>query len=156
LFQDVAVGALLKAFRGWRSTADLAFNVKHEDKVYLDKAQILANRGFKVVVFGHTHLAKNIDLEGGAVYLNTGTWADLMRLPASVYAGAEADAVSALKDFLHRVKTNDINGFRRQVATFARVDLGPRGKVERAGTYFFDQDGQVSAISTEGMKSRLL
>src|SRR5262249_12891608 len=34
----------------------------------------------KAIVMGHTHLARDIDLPGGARYLNTGTWADLIRL----------------------------------------------------------------------------
>ena len=151
---DIALAALLKAFRRWRSQADLTFNVEREDPEYLEKAQILANRGFKVVIFGHTHLAKKIRLEGDAIYLNSGTWADLMRLPASVYAGSEAQGTEALKAFLGRVKANDIDGFRRQVATFARVDLDG-SKVKEAGTYFFDQDGKTSAITTAGMQERL-
>ncbi|HEX2447171.1 MAG TPA: metallophosphoesterase [Methyloceanibacter sp.] len=153
---DVAIPALLEAFRRWRSSADLAFNINHEDGTYLEKAQILANRGFKVVIFGHTHHAKRIDLEGGAVYLNTGTWADLMRLPPSVYAGSQAEGAKALKEFLQRVKANDINAFRRQVATFARIDLDARRKLEHAGTYFFDADGKTSPISTQGVEARLL
>ena len=109
-----------------------------------------------MVIFGHTHLAKKIDLDGGAVYLNTGTWADLMRLPASVYVGSQAEGTKALKEFLQHVKANDIKAFRRQVATFARIDLDARGKLEHAGTYFFDADGKTSPISTQGVEARLL
>jgi UDP-2,3-diacylglucosamine pyrophosphatase LpxH len=153
--EELSIVALLKAFRGWRTDADLSFGVGHEDFVYLAPAKALAKRGFKVVVFGHTHLAKHISLENGAVYLNTGTWADLMRLPANVYAGSESEGAQALKRFLDRVKNNDIVGFRRQVATFACINLDSRGDVEKAGTYFFDDDSQVSPISTSGLQERL-
>lgn len=37
--------------------------------------------GPRVAIFGHTHAAREIDLGDGRVYLNTGTWMDLMRLP---------------------------------------------------------------------------
>src|SRR5205809_206681 len=96
--------------------------------------QLRGNSGARRLRCGHTHLAKHIDLEGDAVYLNTGTWADLMRLPANVYAGSEHEGAQALKQFLDRVKDNDIEGFRRQVATFARIDLDSRSNVENART----------------------
>jgi len=38
------------------------------------------SEGAALVVVGHTHLARAASLQGGH-YLNTGTWADLMRLP---------------------------------------------------------------------------
>jgi len=153
--EDLSIVALLKAFRGWRAEADRSFSVDLEDREYVVPAKALAKRGFKVVVFGHTHLAKHISLENGDVYLNTGTWADLMRIPASVYAGSESEGTQALKSFLDRVKNNDIVGFRRQVATFACINLDSRSNVENAGTYFFDDNSQVSPISTLGLQERL-
>ena len=35
---------------------------------------MIANRGFDVVVFGHTHRAERVDLPHGATYLNSGNW----------------------------------------------------------------------------------
>jgi hypothetical protein len=35
----------------------------------------------RVVVAGHTHAARHRVMAGGRVYINTGTWTDLMRLP---------------------------------------------------------------------------
>lgn len=34
-----------------------------------------------VAIFGHTHAARHVVLEGGREYINTGTWMDLMDIP---------------------------------------------------------------------------
>ncbi len=59
--------ALLDALRAARNNQ--SFNVAVEtEKAYLDAAQNLAATGRRYVVFGHTHLAKRIELPGGATY----------------------------------------------------------------------------------------
>jgi len=35
----------------------------------------------KVAVFGHTHAARQVSVDPGRMYLNTGTWMDLMKFP---------------------------------------------------------------------------
>jgi len=37
-------------------------------------AAMIANRGFDVVVFGHTHRPERLDLPHGATYINSGNW----------------------------------------------------------------------------------
>jgi UDP-2,3-diacylglucosamine pyrophosphatase LpxH len=37
-------------------------------------AKMIANRGFDVVVFGHTHRAERLELPHGGLYLNCGNW----------------------------------------------------------------------------------
>jgi UDP-2,3-diacylglucosamine pyrophosphatase LpxH len=37
--------------------------------------------GPRVLITGHTHAARELTLEGERVYLNTGTWTDLMKVP---------------------------------------------------------------------------
>jgi UDP-2,3-diacylglucosamine pyrophosphatase LpxH len=39
-----------------------------------EAAAMIANRGFDVVVFGHTHRAERVELPHGATYLNCGNW----------------------------------------------------------------------------------
>jgi len=153
--QDLPARALLKAFRSRRKSLDSTFAVDVEDPEYLTPAQALAGRGFKVVLFGHTHLAKRVALEGSSLYLNTGTWADLIRLPAGIYETDEDAAFKLFHVFLNDVKNNRIDGYRRQVATFACVRLDAQGAVLEADANFFDDDGSVSPISTEGLSERL-
>lgn len=154
LAKDIAVAGLLKAFRSWRSKADITFSVEHEDEEYLKPAREHAKH-FRVVVFGHTHLPKRIDLGGGALYLNTGTWADVMRIPAAVYGGDEVAGAQVLKLFLDDVEKNNITGFRRQIATFARIELDTDDQLMSADVLFFDDNGRVTPISTAGMCERL-
>lgn len=152
--KDIAVDLLLKKFRAWRGKADLTFSVEHEDNAYLKPAREYSKR-FRVVVFGHTHLAKRIDLGDGALYLNTGTWADLMRIPAAVYEGDEAAGLEALTRFLHDVEKNNIAGFRRQVPTFARIELDGNERLQSADVLFFDDDDGAVPISSAGLRERL-
>lgn len=152
--KDVAVAVLLKKFRDWRGKADLTFGVEYEDEEYLKPAREHAKR-FRVVVFGHTHLAKRIDLGNGALYLNAGTWADVMRIPAAVYEGNEAAGVQALTRFLDDVEKNNIASFRRQVATFARIELDGDERLQSADVFFFDDDGGTAPISSAGLRERL-
>lgn len=152
--KDIAVLALLRAFRAWRSKADQTFSVEYESDEYLTPARALAKR-FRVVVFGHTHLAKRIDLGSGALYLNTGTWADIMRIPPAVYEGDEAAGLQALNCFLNDVKSNNIAAFRRQVGTFARIELDEAEHIENANVFFFDDDGRTELISSAGVRERL-
>ena len=154
LTKEIAVAGLLKAFRSWRSKADITFSVEHEDDEYLKPAREHAKH-FRVVVFGHTHLPKRIDLGGGALYLNTGTWADVMRIPAAVYEGDEVAGAKALTHFLDDVEKNNITEFRRQISTFARIDLDAEEQLKSADVLFFDDDGRVVSISSAGMCERL-
>jgi len=154
LTKDIAVAGLLKAFRSWRRKADITFSVEHEDDEYLKPAHEHAKH-FRVVVFGHTHLPKRIDLGGGALYLNTGTWADVMRIPAAVYEGDEIAGAQALTRFLDNVEKNNITEFRRQIPTFARIDLDADEQLKSADVLFFDDNGRTTPISTIGMCERL-
>jgi UDP-2,3-diacylglucosamine pyrophosphatase LpxH len=40
----------------------------------VEAATMIARRGFDAVVFGHTHRAEQVELPGGARYLNSGNW----------------------------------------------------------------------------------
>jgi UDP-2,3-diacylglucosamine pyrophosphatase LpxH len=44
------------------------------DPAEIEAAAMIAQRGFDVVVFGHTHRAERAELPRGAVYLNCGDW----------------------------------------------------------------------------------
>jgi UDP-2,3-diacylglucosamine pyrophosphatase LpxH len=44
------------------------------DTAEQEAAGMLANRGFDVVIFGHTHRPERLDLPNGAVYFNSGNW----------------------------------------------------------------------------------
>lgn len=85
-----------------------------------------ASRGaVQAVVMGHTHLPKHVGDPDRATYVNTGTWADVIRMPAkAIEPGHEAE----LEAFL-----TQLNGraHRRCPGTFCDVQLDGDGNVTR-------------------------
>jgi UDP-2,3-diacylglucosamine pyrophosphatase LpxH len=55
-------------------------------------AAMIANRGFDVVVFGHTHRAERVELGSGATYFNSGNW-----LRDTTFVQIADDSVSLLE-----------------------------------------------------------
>ena len=156
--RKVAVRALLKAFRKRRDKDGTSFAVDNEAPLYLKAATTLASRDFDVVVFGHTHHVKRVPLKRNgrkdATYLNTGTWADLMRIPASIYEGEDDVAEVALADWITDLENNRIDQYRRLVATFARIDM-EGDEIVAKDVFFFDGPAEVKSVSTDGVLTRL-
>jgi predicted phosphodiesterase len=69
---QVALGGVLDGDR----TFDESFA---DGECYMAARKMVEAGSAKVVVMGHTHLARDIKLTGGW-YLNTGTWADIIRI----------------------------------------------------------------------------
>jgi len=69
--------ALRRALKDWLR-GDQTFDISQRDDTYVD---VMKNVGpaIDIVVTGHTHLARGIDLGGGRLYFNSGTWIRLMR-----------------------------------------------------------------------------
>jgi UDP-2,3-diacylglucosamine pyrophosphatase LpxH len=82
----------------------------------------------RVVIMGHTHLRRNITFAGGGRYLNTGTWADLIRVPADLLESTD-DARAALVTWLARLATNRLDGIRQCEPTYADVRINDEGHV---------------------------
>ncbi|NUP07762.1 MAG: hypothetical protein HOW73_17075 [Polyangiaceae bacterium] len=77
-----------------------------------------------VLIAGHTHLARSVSYLAGH-YFNTGTWADLMRLPRFI-ADEDFEALaSTLRDALRSPEQAPaaLRPFRR--LTYAELDLAP-------------------------------
>lgn len=131
--------------------AAAAFDVGTEALEYKEAAEHSIGQGFKVVVYGHTHLVKRVPL-GGGTYLNSGTWADLMRLPTSVLRedaspGEAAEAVKELGDFADALRDRtEIKSWRRQVPTFARIVLGDDLSLREADVYRFRPGAALAAM----------
>ena len=98
---------------------------------YQKAAEHLADRGFRWVVFGHTHLAKQVALEGGSTYLNSGTWADLMRFPTHILDLPREQSLAELTAFCEALDENRIAQWLAFMPTFARLEVGADGSVTR-------------------------
>lgn len=96
---------------------------------YLDAARDLAGGGFDYVIFGHTHLARDITLSGGARYLNSGTWADLIRFPSEILAGPERQALDALRAFVEDMGTGRLKAWTSFIPTYVKLTVGGGGEV---------------------------
>lgn len=87
--------ALLREVARINATAD-PFDPFGPDDL-ADKSVHLHEEKIVLLVAGHTHLARVHEREGGW-YINSGTWADLMRLPRNLSSTAlEQDLVHALE-----------------------------------------------------------
>ncbi|MFT4101243.1 MAG: hypothetical protein QM674_09445 [Burkholderiaceae bacterium] len=147
--------ALYRALRGQSHRHRDAFAIDKEIDTYLVPAHRSAAAGFDVVVYGHTHLAKRVRLGDGSgampVYLNTGTWADLMRVPDEVWGPDEAAGRDVLKRFVDDLERSELDHWRRAVPTYARIDLD--GDAVLAADVHFAADD--APISTESLMQRL-
>lgn len=164
--ETMELDALLEVLRAWSGATDAAFDPAQEDATYLGPAIECAARGFECVVFGHTHLAKVVPLRGqktkdgaaiqhDALYLNTGTWADLMALPEAVLDRSAVNARDALRGFANDLAANVTAPWRSFVPTFADIELDDEGHVRKAGVFVFESPGSQPPISKDGMKKRL-
>jgi UDP-2,3-diacylglucosamine pyrophosphatase LpxH len=132
--------SLLKALRAVQG--DKSFDRSIETaREYLDAARALARGGFRCVVFGHTHLAKRVVLEDDALYINTGTWADVMGFPMEILAGSDEAALAKLREFVQDIGTGKLNRWIRFGATYARLDLDADHRLMQAELLDFEGPG---------------
>jgi UDP-2,3-diacylglucosamine pyrophosphatase LpxH len=121
---------------------DTSFDPTIEAQEVLVHANHLTNAGFKVVVFGHTHLAKQVRLDNGATYLNTGTWADLMRLPASLFDRDQAVADRVLETFVQDLHEHAYDRYLIFNPTYAHVTVDVAGQALSAALHTFDPEAK--------------
>lgn len=145
------------ALRKWGEKDGRSFRVDREDRRYFDAAAALALGGYDVVVFGHTHHVKRIPFNDrpGGVYLNTGTWADLIRVPSEIFDADEPTARAKFDPFFDALKTNQVDRIRRLLPTFARIDFDTNDVITDKDVYFFDGPDRITAVTTDDILRRL-
>jgi UDP-2,3-diacylglucosamine pyrophosphatase LpxH len=161
---------LLKVLRALRGSHERAFDVGYEDDKYLRAATEAAVRGYDAVIYGHTHLPKCVPLAGhraasgatagrSAVYLNSGTWADVMAVPPDVFApgdgSAAAGGLERLAAFADDLAANRVDGWRRRLPTFVRVEVEANGAVADAALETLDRDSQPVRVTAEVVRRHL-
>lgn len=100
--------------------------------------------GTDLVIHGHTHAAKSYTV-GRGLYLNTGTWSQLLRLP-------QCDQnINVWQDFLRLLRTNDVRSFRRP--TFVRVQQLPARQLTTAELLEWQQSGPKT-LTTHRLNDR--
>lgn len=126
---------------------DRSFDPSLESAGYLDAATDIAVRGdFDLVVFGHTHLPKRVPIDASgrpALYLNTGTWTDVMRLPPELAASplpaeaveraaVERRASCALDEFVAALRDNRFDQYVRRYLSYVEATVDDAGRVLEA------------------------
>jgi UDP-2,3-diacylglucosamine pyrophosphatase LpxH len=96
---------------------------------YRTAAMKLAARGFRYVIFGHTHVARHVTSSDTATYFNTGTWADLIEFPADVLRRGEEQA---FREFVEHMRTGEIRRWINFRPTYVRLDVDERERVAHA------------------------
>lgn len=170
-FRAKQLDLLLKVLRAYRASNERAFDIGVEEAKYLAAATETAARGYQVIVYGHTHLPKRISLGArrsssgqavgeGAVYLNSGTWADLMALPANLLAADATDTAAGrharglLESFADDLASNRIDDWRRQLPTYAAIDVED-GRVTKSEVEMLVDGPEPAAVTNELVRSRL-
>jgi len=126
------------------SGTDRSFDPSYEDDNYLAAARGTMQGGnFDAVMYGHTHLPKRIQVDERRWYLNTGTWADVMRVP-DIIAQDYAEALPELRTFVEAVRQNNFSRYVKRYLSFVEVviNLEERGRVEDAQLYSFCGPGR--------------
>jgi hypothetical protein len=142
------LGRLYDALRYRMAAHDAAFRIDTEQPEYLTAANASARRGFKTIVYGHTHLAKRAPLVNGATYLNTGTWADLMRLPPGVVQGNRLLALGELEAFVEALEANRLGEWRRPRPTFAEIVMDGEDQI-KADVFTYRGGDRSAPLSDE-------
>jgi UDP-2,3-diacylglucosamine pyrophosphatase LpxH len=137
--------SLMKAVRAIQD--DRSFDRSSEGAgEYLDAARDLARAGFRCVTFGHTHLAKQVPIEGGSLYINSGTWADLIQFPKHIFAGTDTQALEGLRDFVGDLHAGRLSAWIRFAPTYVQIELDSQGRILSAQLRDYGPDDRVAPV----------
>jgi UDP-2,3-diacylglucosamine pyrophosphatase LpxH len=135
--------ALLEALRALQGDKTFDRSVETGTE-YLNSARALARQGgFQVVTYGHTHLAKKVPLDNGAVYFNSGAWVDFMQFPPEIISGPSDVAQQQLQSFVDAVGTGGLTPFVMFQPTYLRFDLDGAGQLVNADLYDYSETGSL-------------
>jgi UDP-2,3-diacylglucosamine pyrophosphatase LpxH len=112
---------------------------------YREAAAELVKGGFRNVVFGHTHAPKIVDLDGEARYLNSGSWADRLRLPKVMYSADRDNARQILREFAVAIRDNQFQPYVEFAPTFAHVQCDEHGRTAPGAVHTYEP-GVVMAL----------
>lgn len=116
---------------------DRTFDDDGPDGPYLEAARRLCRaRGDgvpqpKIAVMGHTHLVRQVGLGDGSLYLNTGTWVDLIKVPKECLEQTDAGRAE-LGRWLQQIVL-DSDSLRFADPAYADVCLDERGNLCQPG-----------------------
>lgn len=123
--------ALHRALRAFCDPSLFALDRSPPNEPLYEAAKELGRLGrHRYIVMGHTHLARDLPLDGGGRYLNSGTWADLMRLPDEVFAEDPRVSEAALHALVEDIAERRYARWIVQRPTYVRLVLAGEQVVE--------------------------
>lgn len=129
--------ALRNALRAFCDPALFALNKSPPGDPLYAAAQELGRTGrFRYVVMGHTHLARDLPLTDEGRYLNSGTWADLMRVPEQVFSPEPIVAEQATRRLVQDIEEGRYAQLIERRPSFVRLECEDE-KVVSASVEFF-------------------
>jgi len=110
---------------------DRTFDDDGPDGPYLEAARKLVNGEARprVVLMGHTHQIREVKLNDGNLYLNTGTWVDLIKVQPKVLQPGE-EGRAALDQWLRQLLL-DTKSLRDPDPAYADITLDQSGKISQ-------------------------
>jgi len=120
--------ALLKALQALQPDRNFDHDYEAAPE-YSEAANQLFDGGFRFVVFGHTHLAKHIEIRPGRWYLNSGSWSDTIQLPREIITAHPAEAGMKLETFVQDMATGFLQRWILFRPTYLRLDLNAKDQV---------------------------
>ena len=147
---------LLEALRARAELHKLTFDITNERPEYQTAATTSAKNGYDVIVYGHTHLVKRIEIEvpgRTALYLNGGTWADLIRVPQALWGKDKPEAKAVVTQFLNDLEADTIARWRCPVPTFAKIEVD--GVRVQSADVYFAEGANATAVTQKEFDSRL-
>jgi UDP-2,3-diacylglucosamine pyrophosphatase LpxH len=119
---------LLDALRAFQNPNSFDRSVETAT-AYIEEARYLAYGPIGHVVFGHTHLAKQVPLPGGGFYLNSGTWADLLELPSNILDPTRRFApLAELEELVRDLVANDFSRYVVFHPTYVYIQQDSKGR----------------------------
>lgn len=140
--QDKNLEKMRRALEKHESANQEAFNADVEEEDYLLPATEAIRRGFQLVIYGHTHLVRRVEF-GDRRYLNSGTWADLMRFPKNVFGDDREKAIGELRSMIEDLVDGRSAKLRFQYPTFVWI---PEGKPELADVHVYHGNGRHDPV----------
>jgi UDP-2,3-diacylglucosamine pyrophosphatase LpxH len=138
---------LRRAFAAGRETIGSTFELSAPDPIYCSAAKRLAGGQPRVIVFGHTHLARSIELPDGGRYLNGGTWCPTIRLRDEFYGASDSpELLAELGRFVSDLTENRLEDWTTLTTTFVEARVRADGTAE-AALCEFREHGQIVRLS---------
>lgn len=144
--REVNVQIVYEAMQHWLGANFSAFDTCREADDYLPSVRTRAESGVRAVIYGHTHLAKRLTVsDTDTIYINTGTWADLMAVPDGILLDDEARAKRQLRVFLDDLAADRLERWRQVLPTFAHLSI-ENERVVASDLLLYDGNGQSRPV----------